>query len=328
MCEKPGHEFAAMSSSGVLVHFVISQGFVAVLFLGPVVVYHIMLRVVGASQVIAGMSAWLVGMVAVGVTVMMMRGINRSNYTGGGYFKNESDSRYRVRAVIPKKRRTTRVMRWLEAVVQAEFGEEEPVRSEDLDSELGGFEPIIVRPWFGIKRRKPFWWTAVISGLLCSAGLLQLFSILVGGWGTMLKNMGLLSYATVGTGIVSGLVIAELIWPVYLRLVPGRLDIFRYGFLGSGAPEVETHDLKRAGVCMDFGSYTIAVEPEREIGQPLPALVQSKKWPHGQTLPPGFEPLYVCIALVIGRREIAERVIQAARTSEATPAVSETELGG
>ena len=309
-----------------MVHLVISQGF-ALLFLGPVVAHHIMLRVVGTSSLVAGAIAGFVGVVTMGGAVIMMRRVNQSNYTGGGYFKNESDSRFRVRAVIPKKRRTNRVMHWLESTLDAEFGEDEPVRTEDLDSELGGFEPIVVRPWFGIKRDKAFWWTAAVGGVLCAAGLLQFFSLLMGGWGAMLRNMGLFSYAIIGTRIVSGLAAAELIWPVYLRLVPGRLDIFRYGLLGAGAPEVETHDLKRAGVCMDFGTYTIVIEPEREVGQPLPALVQSKKWPHGQTLPPGFVPRYVCIALVIGRREIAERVIHAARTNEATPVVSETKLG-
>lgn len=45
-------------------------------------------------------------------------------------------------------------------------------------------------------------------------------------------------------------------------------------------------------------------------------------------MPEAYRPKYVSLALVIGRREIAVRVIQAARTSEPTPPVSETELGG
>ena len=137
-----------------------------------------------------------------------------------------------------------------------------------------------------------------------------------------------MGYALTGAGIVGGLMCAEFVWPVYLRLVPGRIDIFRYGFLGSGEPEVETHDLKKQGVCMDFGSYTMVLEPEREVGEPLPALVKAKKWPHGQVLPDDYQPRYVSVALVVGRREIAERVIQAARTAEETPPVSETSLTG
>jgi len=327
--DKVGKEFAAMGSSGALVSLVMTQGF-AMLFLVPVVVFFGLRNLAGVAVFYAGLVSGVLGVVIVILGVVMLRSVNRSDggAKGSGLFRDECDSRYRVRAVIPGKRRSARVMRWVEAAVHAEMRDEEPVRADELESVRGGFDPIIVRPWFGTKRGKAFWWTAVVCGLVCSLGMLQLLSLIMGGWGTMLKNSGLLGYAMTGAGMVSGLLCAELIWPVYMRLVPGRLDLFRYGFLGSGEPEVETHDLKAQGVCVDFGSYTIAIEPERPVGEGLPALVQAKRWPHGQTLPEGYVPRYVCVALVAGRRELAQRVIQAARTDEATPGVSETELGG
>lgn len=325
--DKVGHEFAGVGSSGTLVSLVMTQGF-AMLFLIPVVAYFALRNLAGASALIAWVGSGLLGAVVLVLGFVMLRSLNQSSYTGGGFFKNESDSRYRVRAVIPKKRRNDRVMRWVEAAVHAEVRDVEPLRADELETVRGGFDPIVVRPWFGIKRGRPFWWTAVVCGLVCSAGLLQLMSLLMGGWGAMMKSTGFLGYAVTGAGMVSGLVCAELIWPVYLRLVPGRLDLFRYGFLGSGEPEVETHDLRTQGVCMDFGSYTLALEPERPVGEPLPGLVRGKRWPYGQTLPEGYVPRYVCVAMVVGRRELAQRVIQAARTDEATPVVSETELGG
>ncbi len=329
MCERPGHEFASVGSSGALVSLVMTQGF-AMLFLVPVVVFYGLRNLAGVAVFYAGLVSGVLGVVIVILGVVMLRSVNRSSggAKGGGFFRNESDSRFRVRAVIPPKRRSARVMRWVEAAVHAEVRDEEPVRADELESVRGGFDPIIVRPWFGIKRGRAFWWTAVVCGLVCSLGMLQLLSLIMGGWGTMLKNSGLLGYAMTGAGMVSGLLCAELIWPVYMRLVPGRLDLFRYGFLGSGEPEVETHDLKAQGVCVDFGSYTIALEPERPVGEGLPALVQAKRWPHGQTLPEGSVPRYVCVAMVVGRRELAQRVIQAARTDEVTPGVSETELMG
>lgn len=216
VCAKPGHEFASVGSSGVLVSLIATQGF-AMLFLIPVVGFFALRNLAGASALVAGIGA------------------------------------------------------------------------------------------------------GVLMGLL---------SLLLGGWGGVLKATGFMGYALTGAGMVGGLVSAELIWPVYLRIVPGRLDIFRYGFLGSGKPEVETHDLKVQGVCMDFGTYTMALEPERPVGERLPKLERGKRWPYGQVLPSDFQPRYLCLALVVGRLEIAQRVIQAARTDEATPVVSETELMG
>ncbi len=327
VCEKPGAEFASAGSSAGIVPFVMTQGF-ATLFLIPVVAFFMLRNVAGVSAWGAGLFAGILGAVVIGAGIVVLVGANRSAYKGGTFVKNQTDSRFRVRAVIPKKRQTTRVMRWAEAAIRAEVREHEPVSRNDLESVLGGFDPIIVRPWFGVQRGRKFWWTAVVCGFVCAGLLLGGLTLIMGGWSGVMQNSGFLGYAMTGAGMVSGVVCAELIWPVYLRLVPGRLDLFSYGFLGSGTPEVETHDLKGEGVCVDFGSYTMAMEPARPVGEPLPGLVQSKRWPHGQTLPEGHLPRYMCVALVVGRRELAQRVIQAARTDEATPAVSETELGG
>lgn len=329
VCEKPGHEFASVGSSGVLVSLIATQGF-AMLFLIPVVGFFVLRNNLRASTLIAGMGAVVLGLPILIGGLWLLRRVSssQSEYKGGGYLKNETDSRFRVRAVIPKRRQSARVMRWAEAAVHGEVRDESErvIGADELEYVRGGFDPIIVRPWFGYKRGKRFWWTAVIMGLVSAGSLLQMLSLLMGGWGGVLKASGFMGYALTGAGMVGGLVCAELIWPVYMRLVPGRLDLFRYGFLGSGEAEVETHDLKAQGVCVDFGTYTLALEPVRAVGEPLPELVQSKRWPHGQALPADYQPRYVCLALVPGRREIAQRVIQAARTDEATPVVNEREL--
>jgi hypothetical protein len=327
VCSKPGYEFASAASSAGIVPFVLTQSFAA-LFIIPVAVFFVLRNMAGAATWVAGTAAGVLGAAVLTVGIIVLVNMNRSNYKGGGFFRNESDSRYRVRAVIPKKRRSDRVMRWVKAATHGEFREEEEVTEADLESVLGGFDPIIVRPWFGVRRERAYWWTAVLCGFACAGMLLGLLTLIMGGWSGVLKNSGFLGYAMTGAGMVSGVVCAELIWPVYVRVVPGRLDLFVYGFLGSGEAEVETHDLKRQGVCVDFGTYTIALEPERPIGEALPALVKSKHWPYGQALPEDYRPRYVCMGLVVGRRDIAERVIQGARTDEATPPVSETELMG
>jgi hypothetical protein len=329
--EKPGREFWSKGASGGLVSTIASQGF-AMLFMIPVVGFFILRQVAGASALVSGLVAGLVGALILMFGIGLLVRVNRANYKPGALLKDETDSRYRVRVVIPKKRQTVRVMRWVDAAVQGavkgEVSEEEPVRAEDLETIAGGFDPIIVRPWFGIKRDRKYVWTAVIMGFVTGGAIMLLLRVMYGSWGDLWHSMSFMGYALTGAAIFGGLVCAEFLWPVYMRLVPGRLDLFWYGFLGSGKAEVETHDLKREGVCMDFGSYMMALEPERGLGEPLPELVKSEKWPHHQLLPDDYQPRYVSVTLVRGRRELAERVVQAARTEEETPPVSETELGG
>ena len=144
------------------------------LFLVPVVVFFGLRNLAGVAVFYAGLVSGVLGVVIVILGVVMLRSVNRSDggAKGGGFFRNESDSRYRVRAVIPGKRRSVRVMRWVEAAVHAEMRDEEPVRADELESVRGGFDPIIVRPWFGTRRGKAFWWTAVVCGLVCTMAML------------------------------------------------------------------------------------------------------------------------------------------------------------
>lgn len=128
--------------------------------------------------------------------------------------------------------------------------------------------------------------------------------------------------------MVSGALGAELIFPVYIRIVPGRLDIFRYGFLGSGKPSVETYDLRSIGLCVDFGSFSVALEPARTPGEPIPEFVAANRWPHAKTHPEGHAPDYFTLALSPGRLENCQRLIQAARTDEPTPDLPDDELLG
>jgi len=328
VCAKPGHEFASVGSSGMLVSLIATQGF-AMLFLVPVLAFFVLRNVVGAPTWVAVVSAVALAVPILVGGIWLLLHLNQGRGKSGAYLKNESDSRFRVRVVIPKKRQNAMVMRWVDAAVHGEVREEgdKPITADDLEMVRGGFDPIVFRPLFGVKREARFWRTAMVMGLISAMVLLGLISLLLGGWREVLSASGFMGYAITGGAMVGGVVCAEFMWPVYIRLVPGRLDVFRYGFLGSGEARVETHDLKKQGVCVDYGSYVASIEPERPVGETLPALVQGKRWPHGQTLPDDFRPFYFSVAMTPGRREIAQRVIQAARTDEATPPVSEHDLG-
>lgn len=45
-------------------------------------------------------------------------------------------------------------------------------------------------------------------------------------------------------------------WPAYLRVSPGRIDLFRYPFLGAGRPSVVTFDIRQARIlCQAHGEH-------------------------------------------------------------------------
>lgn len=326
VCEKPGHEFVGVGSTGMAIGLIGTQVF-AMMFLVPVLGFYVLHNLLGVSSVVAGIFAGVVsiGVVIVGIVFLMK--INKTNRKQGTYFKNESDSRYRVRVVIPKKKQGSVVMKWAQLAVEGGVGDDEMVSEDKLEMVRGGFEPMIIQPWFGIKRDRRYWWTFALMSVLVGASFLYGLTFLFGSWKGLMQSLGFLGYATMGLAMVGGVICAELIWPVYVRLVPGQLDIFRYGFLGSGAPDVESFDLRTMGVCVDFGGYVIALEPAREIGEPMPALVQAKRWPNGKAFPEGYKPMYFSVTMLRNRCIFAQRLVQGARTDEPTPPVSMTQLG-
>ena len=323
--EKQGFEFASMSSSGMAGNFIATQGF-AMLFLVPAMVYMTLQKVAGMSTLSSGIIA---GAIMAVVLIFGLRILIRIN--GGGNrvhntpFKSSTDTRYRLRTVIPPKKQTHTLVRWALGKPDDEF---EDLDDESLRPMVGGFEPVILRMWFGFARSKAYWAWSMTFGLLIGIAILSVLAQMAGGWKAMWSSSGWFGYALTGTIIVSGAAIGEWIWPIYVRIVPGRIDIFRYGFLGSGHPQVESIDLRTHGLCVDFGTYCVAIEPEREIGTPLPDLVRAKRWPHGQVLPDDYKPVYLCFALLPDRTAHCQRMIQAARTHEDPPALPMDQLIG
>ncbi len=328
VCDKPGHEFVGAGAAGTAIGLLGTQVF-AMMLLVPVLAFFGLKIQFGVSSVIAGIVAGTLSVFVVGAGVVFLLKINKVNrkQTAGTFFKNESDSRYRIRAVIPKKRQGTAMSKWAQLAVEGAVGDDHGVTEDELGMIQGGFEPLIVQPWFGVKRDRRYWWTFIVMSAIVGACFLYGLTFLFGGWKTLSQSFAFFGYSTMGLAMVGGVIAAELMWPVYLRLVPGQLDIFRYGFLGSGKPAVESYDLRKVGLCVDFGGYIVSIEPPRPIGEPLPALVQAKRWPHGQAFPDGYQPIYFTAIAIPGRRIFAQRLIQAARTNEPTPPVSMDRLG-
>ncbi|MDF1810103.1 MAG: hypothetical protein P1U42_10450 [Phycisphaerales bacterium] len=326
VCSKPGVEFAGTGSAGMVIGLVGTQVFAAMMIV-PILGFFVLRNWFGVAPWVAGVFAGVISVIFVALGLLFLTRINKANRNQGSYFKNESDSRYRVRVVIPQKQRDLRVHRWVQLASEGALREEEKVTEDELTLVRGGVEPLVIRPWFGVKRDRVYWWTSAIMCVVVGFAVSYALTFLFGGWRGLLDSIGIMGYALTGLMLLGGVVIAEVIWPVYIRLVPGQVDVFRYGFLGSGAAKVESFDLRKVGVCVDFGGYIISLEPERAVGEALPILVQAKRWPHGQSFPEDFTPTYFAIPLVLNRRIFAQRLIQASRTDEPTPPVSMSSLG-
>jgi hypothetical protein len=318
---RPGPEFASVRRARIGAHGVAGMLFLPII--GLAYLLHLTLvGMVGVPFIPSAVLCVLLG--GAGFVLALAHNFRLGDRSGWDAFHKQSntDTRYRLRAVIPQNRRTQRLSKWALRATGLEQ-DHYPASAEELAPITGGFEPIILRPWLGVRRDRAYWRTVWLVGTGVVVAIIAL-GVFRGSLLLMLNSVRLWGYMAIVLIVAFGL--AEFLFPVYLRLAPGRLDIFRYGLLGLGRPAVTTFDLRRAGLCVNFGSSMAAVEPAREPGTPLPALVLSKKWPHFQEHPSGHIPEYLCVALCPGRTEFCQRLIQAARTDEPTPPLPDDRL--
>lgn len=159
------------------------------------------------------------------------------------------------------------------------------------------FEPVIAPVYFALRGNKAVVITAwVIVSLAVCAGYFYVKRHL--GW--------------IGGGHVQfyewwacfGLTAAPLafFWPTYVRVSPGRLDVFEYGPLGSGTPRVTTYDLRLHRVLINLPGSTIILTPDSgesrviDLGMwsPKPydlyrAVFEAARWKHERPALPDDE---------------------------------------
>lgn len=320
--EKPGSEFASIRHARILAPALAGMMPMVVIG-GAFLLYLVLAHTVGVPRVAAAVVSVLAGAAVFLPVVGHARRIGHNSAYSPFYANRATGGHARIRVVIPRRRQSDRLGRW--ALAAAGLEDERFPGSEELLPVSGGFEPVIVRPWLGVSRGRGYWTTALGVGL-CAAAVLVGFAVVRGSLAHQFTTLHIWGYGGLILGAAFGA--AEFCFPAYLRLAPGRLDLFRYRFLGRGAPEVTSHDLRKAGLCINFGPALIAVEPPRAPGTPPPSLVLSKKWPHFQEHPPGHAPTYYCVALCRQRTEFCQRLVQAARADGPTPPLPEDRLVG
>ncbi len=81
-----------------------------------------------------------------------------------------------------------------------------------------------------------------------------------GKWPGVGGNTGLV-YPTLLFGAVLGGVVASILWPVYYRVVPGRIDRISTGFLARGPTKRESWSLRDCGVTVDLYRRLVLIDP-------------------------------------------------------------------
>jgi hypothetical protein len=65
-----------------------------------------------------------------------------------------------------------------------------------------------------------------------------------------------------------GMIATALLWPTYIRVVPGRLDVLAYPILGSGAPALHSYDLRSMQViAMPMGVVRLFEKQDDQDGE-------------------------------------------------------------
>lgn len=68
------------------------------------------------------------------------------------------------------------------------------------------------------------------------------------------------NYFEVIAAMVVGAGVAAFVCPTYVRLAPGVLDVFHFGLLGVGEPEVSRYDLRKARVHVHVPNHFVRIE--------------------------------------------------------------------
>jgi len=185
-----------------------------------------------------------------------------------------------------------------------------------------GFEPEIARVPLAVgldPAARPLAWVGGVLGLLCAA----LFELV---FHRTLVELSLAIWFVMGMTALGAVGLPEFVFPTYVRVMPGRLDVIRAPLLGGGLVMVKSFDLRRRPLVLV--GPVIFIEPEREEGEVAPPKVRGAKWPYTFAYPDDFVPDAVSLTLTPERRRILLATIWGATTEAPTPDIPADSLIG
>jgi hypothetical protein len=75
------------------------------------------------------------------------------------------------------------------------------------------------------------------------------------------------------------------LWPTYFRVVPGRLDVMRFGSLRGRPVSIERFDLHTAKLLVDMRRWVVFIDDEeRQIELPIALMRDRRRFAHAVLL--------------------------------------------
>lgn len=160
------------------------------------------------------------------------------------------------------------------------------------------FEPVIAFASLAVKMNtaaKTVWVLVTVAACALMIALRELGNLPLPRFG----------YFSVITAVVIGAGAAVFLWPTYLRIVPGRIDILRYR-LWSRKPTVETIDLRQANVLVNLHRSIVYIQTTDH----------TRFW------------RAIGLGAVRNGKDVAHAILQAAISTAPTPPLPDDELVG
>lgn len=187
---------------------------------------------------------------------------------------------------------------------------------------LEPFEPVIERVLVASRPDRSFLVAWAIGSCLFMIGLLVVAELT--GTGFRIGPMSLWSFGYFIFGLVlfGGCLFASAMYPTYLRIAPGRVDVLRFSFLGRRVRELERFDVGRDRVLVLLRAGAVIVEPlmpsaEGETDS-TPSTAAEKPDRAGSRC--------IIFAGSMNRTELARDILAAAISPHPTPALPDDRL--
>jgi hypothetical protein len=173
------------------------------------------------------------------------------------------------------------------------------------------FEPEVARVPMAMGWTRRDRWLAVIGGILGAlAAVVALRTFSAAGLGGF-AGLHLYLWIVIGGASTGAIGLAETLFPTWVRIMPGRVDVVRESLLGRRLIEVRKFDLRARSVVLFRSTLYLDLPtvPVRDRARDT-----------------GPKPVTIQFALTTRRKELIRAVLLAALTSAPTPVVSDEEL--
>lgn len=120
-------------------------------------------------------------------------------------------------------------------------------------------------------------WGRLVTSLAGVAVAALGFRLATGRWFFAPGAAGMM-WGVLMVGVMLGGLLASVLWPVYYRVMPGRIDQVRTGFLARGPVSVRSWSLRHCGVLVVLPRRAVIIDPPGSPRLVLSAALLGKKY--------------------------------------------------